>query len=293
MFIVIMADSEGSADAAPLKPVQLLWINLIMDTFAAVALATEPAHNELLSFKPYDRREPLITPFVGRRMVVQVIMQTITFLLLLYLGEDLFGSSRTAEDYEDEDVGRFSVEHLTILFNTFVLTQLFNQFNSRHIRPCLNPFARLSRHKIFIAVWLFAFGVQILFVTFGDNFLETTPLTIYQWLGCIAIASLTFVWCFVFNLLPMTLTASPWPWWDTLRAKTPCSCFKADVFAIAEEEEGGAVRAGNTALSPAVVAESKAEVTDDAHFQPRVNGDIPEAHAEVTNRNGVASRGMP
>lgn len=278
MFIVIMADSEGSAEAAPLKPVQLLWINLIMDTFAAVALATEPAHDELLTFKPYDRQEPLITPFVGRRMVVQVIMQTITFLLLLYLGEDLFGTNRSTEDYENEDVGRFSVEHLTVVFNTFVLTQLCNQFNSRRIRPCLNPFAHLSYHKIFVAVWLFAFGVQILIVTFGGTFLETTPLTIYQWLGCIAIASLTFLWSFAFNILPTTMTASSWPWWDNLSAKIPCSCFKADLFAIAEEE-GDSIRVVISALSPAVVAETKAEVTEDAAPMTPPSIDSPKSRA--------------
>jgi Ca2+-transporting ATPase len=240
VFIVIMADPEGRAESAPLKPVQLLWINLIMDTFAAVALATEPAYEALLKFKPFDRNEPLVTTYMGRRMIFQIILQTTTFLLLTYLGEDLFDTEKTLEEIidEDDDVGQFGRKHYTVIFNCFVLTQLFNQFNSRKIRHEFNVFSRLLRHRIFIGVWLFAFVVQILIVTFGGDFVQVEALSIEQWLGCIAVACLTFVWTFIFNLLPESITTDSWAWYDSLRDRFFCKCCKpGGGYELPEEEE--------------------------------------------------------
>ena len=158
VLIAILADPEGESANAPLKPVQLLWINIIMDSFAALALSTEVPTEEVLKYKPYDRNEPLLTRFMQRRMGLQVILQTTTFLLLLFAGEDLFQTQKRPIDNEDTT---YSIRHLTVVFNTFVLSQLVNQINSRKLRGELNVFAGLLKHRIFIYVWLVSFVIQV------------------------------------------------------------------------------------------------------------------------------------
>lgn len=158
VLIAILADPEGESDNAPLKPVQLLWINIIMDSFAALALSTEVPTEEVLKYKPYDRNEPLLTRFMQRRMGLQVILQTTTFLWLLFAGEDLF---QTQKRPIDNETTTYSIRHLTVVFNTFVLSQLVNQINSRKLRGELNVFAGILKHRIFIYVWLVSFVIQV------------------------------------------------------------------------------------------------------------------------------------
>eukprot|EP00051_Salpingoeca_urceolata_P005163 m.70822 g.70822 ORF g.70822 m.70822 type:complete len:1076 (-) comp14099_c1_seq1:169-3396(-) len=205
LFVTLMADPDGNAESAPLKPVQLLWINLIMDTLAAVALATEPPSAGLLKHKPYDRSEPLMTPYMVRRTIVQVLCQVATFLIVLYALEDLFDSNPGPDHDSDED-GQFSRTHLTIIFNIFVLSSMVNQINSRKLRRRFNVFAGIWKHKLFISVWVISLIVQALMVEFGGDFVQTEGLTGGQWGGCLLIALFPLVWTFLFNLLPESYT---------------------------------------------------------------------------------------
>lgn len=247
VLIVVLADPDGNAENSPLKPVQLLWINLIMDSFAALALATEPPTEKLLTYKPYDRNEPLLTTFMLRRMAVQVVMMSVTFLTILYAGEDWFDShfhdsssaggggatttpmpgttgtfgNTTTTAVPSSGSGheaQFSTQHYTIFFNSFVLSQLVNQINSRKLHGELNVFSGLQRHFIFCGVWVFSLVIQVLITEFGGTAIETEALTGEQWAGCIVIALLPLVWSTIFSLLPSAVTTDPWPWF-----KSPCS----------------------------------------------------------------------
>jgi magnesium-transporting ATPase (P-type) len=236
VFISVLADEKGGADNTPLKPVQLLWINLIMDSFAAVALATEQPTEELLRLKPYDRDEPLITRYMGRRMAMQVVLQTITFLVVLYSFEGILQTEK--DQFDDPDL-QFSTRHLTVVFNAFVLTQLVNQFNARKLRGEVNVFAGLQRHTIFIVVWIFAFTVQVLLVQFAGTSVETEALNGIQWAACLIIALLPLLWSLIFNLLPTRLTLSDWPWYDALMAcliPLICFCRKKGAEELIEDE---------------------------------------------------------
>eukprot|EP00051_Salpingoeca_urceolata_P008421 m.105824 g.105824 ORF g.105824 m.105824 type:complete len:715 (+) comp15742_c0_seq2:1-2145(+) len=208
LFIVIIADPDGRAESAPLKSVQLLWVNLIMDTLAAVALATETAKETVLLNKPYDKNEPLLTAYSARRMIMQVVMQTATFLVVLYAGEDWFSSHKDPLSADDQEA-QFGREHYTVAFNVFVFSQLFNEINSRKLKPALNVFKGLGSHQLFVVVWVFAFAVQVMLVTFGGSFSKTTPLSIYQWLGCVGVGMLPLVWTFLWNLLPRWFIYDP------------------------------------------------------------------------------------
>lgn len=248
-----MADSASNAESAPLKPVQLLWINLIMDTLAAVALATEPPYIGLLEYKPYDRNESLMTPYSARRAILQVVLQTITFLLILYLGEPIFDS---AGDKPDEGRSGYSRQHLTIVFNCFVLSQLFNEFNSRKVRNTKNVFSRLYDHRTFQAVWLAAFVIQVLMVTFGGDAIKVERLSLTQWLRCLGVGVLPLLWTFLFNLLPESYVNSPLAGPPLLR-KMWRRCFRRRVDQEEEEEEErGAEERGRDRVLPLVATEA-------------------------------------
>merc|ERR1711974_173888 len=102
---------------APLRAVQLLWVNLIMDTMAALALATEKPEPSLLDEKPHGRTEPLISNRMLKHIIGQGLFQTVVLLVILYAGAKIF------------EVNERSTLHYTIVFNTFVWCQIFNEFN--------------------------------------------------------------------------------------------------------------------------------------------------------------------
>ncbi|XP_071059439.1 plasma membrane calcium-transporting ATPase 1-like [Pseudochaenichthys georgianus] len=114
---------------SPLKAVQMLWVNLIMDTFASLALATEPPTEDLLLRDPYGRNKPLISRTMMKNILGHAIYQLTVIFTLLFLGENVFNI----------DSGRYAPlhappsEHYTIVFNTFVLMQIFNELNARKI----------------------------------------------------------------------------------------------------------------------------------------------------------------
>jgi len=182
---------------------------LSIDSLGALALATELPTEELLKFKPYDRSEPLITVFMLRRMMMLVVVQTTTFLLLLYSGSwSWIGGGH----------GVYTTQHLTMVFNGFVLSQMINQFNSRKLRGEWNVFAGIERHWIFVAVWVVALTVQVLFVEFGGSTLEVEALSAEQWAVCVGLALLPFLWALLFSLLPDWITKDEWWWWNKLVA---------------------------------------------------------------------------
>ena len=171
----IGAVTMGSGES-PLKPVQLLWVNLIMDTMAALALATEEPTKELLNRKPQGKFESLISDSMWMHIIVQAIYQLVVNLALLHLGHILFG------------VEKGSVEHLTIIFNSFVLCQVFNEVNCRKIAPGeFNILEGFFTNPMFVGVLTFTSIAQYLIVEFGGDFASTTPLTGEQWFVCLMV----------------------------------------------------------------------------------------------------------
>ena len=94
MFIVFLGGVVTSD--SPLTSVQMLWVNLIMDTFAALALATEPPSDDLLKDKPYSRNDQIVTPVMWRNIVGQGLYQATVLIILLFAGDSLFGLPETS-----------------------------------------------------------------------------------------------------------------------------------------------------------------------------------------------------
>ncbi|XP_023475518.1 plasma membrane calcium-transporting ATPase 2 isoform X5 [Equus asinus] len=183
---------------SPLKAVQMLWVNLIMDTFASLALATEPPTETLLLRKPYGRNKPLISRTMMKNILGHAVYQLTLIFTLLFVGEKMFqiDSGRNAPLHSPPS------EHYTIIFNTFVMMQLFNEVNARKIHGERNVFDGIFRNPIFCAIVLGTFAIQIVIVQFGGKPFSCSPLQLDQWMWCIFIGLGELVWGQVIATIP-------------------------------------------------------------------------------------------
>ena len=195
---VILKDS-------PLNSIQMLWINLIMDSFASLALATEKPNDKLLDRKPYKRNESILTKFMKINIISQGLFQIIILLFILFYGDRIFGvnSDRELEHYEWNDQHGY---HFTIFFDIFVFLQVFNSINARKLnRDELNVFEGIKNNFYYIMVQSFIVIGQIFLVSFGGRAVRTQPLSLLQHLGCILIASFSLVIGFLVKLIPIDM----------------------------------------------------------------------------------------
>ncbi|XP_062977268.1 plasma membrane calcium-transporting ATPase 2 isoform X2 [Elgaria multicarinata webbii] len=183
---------------SPLKAVQMLWVNLIMDTFASLALATEPPTESLLLRKPYGRNKPLISRTMMKNILGHAVYQLTLIFTLLFVGEKMFkiDSGRNAPLHSPPS------EHYTIIFNTFVMMQLFNEINARKIHGERNVFDGIFRNPIFCTIVLGTFAVQIVIVQFGGKPFSCSPLQLDQWMWCVFIGLGELVWGQVISTIP-------------------------------------------------------------------------------------------
>eukprot|EP00033_Pygsuia_biforma_P001600 GCRY01001801.1.p1 GENE.GCRY01001801.1~~GCRY01001801.1.p1 ORF type:complete len:1034 (+),score=309.33 GCRY01001801.1:1287-4388(+) len=188
-FVGSLTDSDGES---PLKPVQLLWINLIMDTFAALALATESPTMKLLDRPPNDPEGALISRTMWRNVIGQGVFQTIVCFAILFGGHKVF------------HIGFRSDEHLTVFYNSFVMLQLFNEINSRKLGNEINIFERILHAPIFLGVVIGTLIVQVLLIEFGGTAFSTVPLDAGEWIFCIIVGLCSIPIGFVIRLIPIS-----------------------------------------------------------------------------------------
>ncbi|XP_026881677.2 plasma membrane calcium-transporting ATPase 3a isoform X5 [Electrophorus electricus] len=183
---------------SPLKAVQMLWVNLIMDTFASLALATEPPTEALLLRKPYGRNNPLISRTMMKNILGHGVYQLVIIFTLLFIGEKMFDidSGRNAPLHAPPS------EHYTIIFNTFVLMQLFNEINARKIHGERNVFSDIFANPIFCSIVLGTFSIQIVIVQFGGKPFSCAPLNMEQWLWCLFVGVGELLWGQLISSVP-------------------------------------------------------------------------------------------
>ncbi|ELU11612.1 hypothetical protein CAPTEDRAFT_227483 [Capitella teleta] len=183
---------------SPLKAIQMLWVNLIMDTLASLALATELPTVELLERRPYGRTKALISRTMMKNILGHAVYQMTIIFTLLFAGEKMF----------DIDSGRESglhaapSQHFTIIFNTFVMMTLFNEINSRKIHGQRNVFSGLHNNVVFIGIWIFTFIAQIVIIQIGGYAFATAPLTIDQWMWCFFFGVGVLLWGQLVTTIP-------------------------------------------------------------------------------------------
>ncbi|KAF7849173.1 hypothetical protein BT93_L1160 [Corymbia citriodora subsp. variegata] len=186
--LVINFVAAVSSGDVPLTAVQLLWVNLIMDTLGALALATERSTRELLEKPPVGRTEPLITNVMWRNIVAQATYQMAVLLTLQFKGESIFGV--------DEAVKR------TLIFNAFVLCQIFNEFNARKLEK-RNVFEGIHKNKLFLGIIFVTVVLQVVMVEFLKRFADTERLSWGQWGACIGIAAMSWPIGWVVKCIPV------------------------------------------------------------------------------------------
>lgn len=173
----VASDKEESV----LNAVQLLWVNLIMDTFAALALATDPPAPSILDRKPDRKSAPLITLRMYKMIFGQAICQLAITLVLHFAGGNLMG-------YHTEEE-RKSLS--TLIFNTFVWLQIFNELNNRRLDNRLNVFEGITRNWFFIGINIIMVGGQVLIIFVGGPAFKITPLNGKEWGLSIALGAIS------------------------------------------------------------------------------------------------------
>ncbi|CAK7339346.1 unnamed protein product [Dovyalis caffra] len=177
---------------APLTTVQLLWVNLIMDTLGALALATEPPHDGMMKRPPIGRNVSIITKTMWRNIIGQSIYQIIALAILQFDGKHLLKLS-----------GSDATKVLnTFIFNTFVLCQVFNEINSRDMEK-INVFRGIFSSWVFLAVMFSTVAFQIIIVEFLGTFANTVPLSWNLWLTSIFIGAASLVIAVILKCIPV------------------------------------------------------------------------------------------
>ncbi|QHO21975.1 hypothetical protein HN51_064341 [Arachis hypogaea] len=189
---VIAAFSSGDV---PLNTVQLLWVNLIMDTLGALALATEPPTDHLMDRNPMSRREPLISNIMWRNLLIQAIYQVSVLLILNFRGISILNLAHKSSDHA------LKVKD-TLIFNAFVLCQVFNEFNARKPDE-FNIFKGVTRNYLFMGIVALTVVLQIIIIEFLEKFVKTVKLTWQQWLICVIIGFISWPLAVVGKLIPV------------------------------------------------------------------------------------------
>uniref|UniRef100_A0A452ZJC4 Calcium-transporting ATPase n=1 Tax=Aegilops tauschii subsp. strangulata TaxID=200361 RepID=A0A452ZJC4_AEGTS len=175
--LVINFVSAITTGKMPLTTVQLLWVNLIMDTMGALALATDTPTKALMDRPPIGRTAPLISNAMWRNLAAQAAYQIAVLLALQYRGRDVFGTDEKGNG--------------TMIFNAFVLCQVFNEFNAREIEK-KNVFAGVLNNRMFLVIIAVTLVLQVVMVEVLTRFAGTKRLGLGQWGVCLAIAAVSW-----------------------------------------------------------------------------------------------------
>jgi len=206
-------NASGGLDL-PLTAIQLLWLNLIMDTFAALALSTEEPDDSLLDRKPYGKYEGLITSHMWIALLGQAAYQLVV-LFTIYLAGVKIGLSKPFY-FEGQLLFSATQTNNTLVFNTFVWCQLWNLWNCRKIFVNeWNILKGITRSYLFLAIFFFSVLIQIGFVELGrvpviNRILQTTGLDYIQWPVALVISILCIPYHFLV-IRPIQLFVKPFP----------------------------------------------------------------------------------
>lgn len=193
----------SSTNASVLTAVQLLWVNLIMDTFAALALATDPPAHSILDRPPDSRKSSLISVCMWKMILGQAVLQLVITFILHFKGVSLFNVDR---DDLDE---RQRIDAL--VFNTFVWLQFFNILVNRRLDNKFNFFEGIFRNKFFIAIFLIIGGGQVLIMFVGGAAFSTKRPTPAQWATAIICGLMSIPMALFLRSIPDRYVAKLYP----------------------------------------------------------------------------------
>lgn len=199
---------SSKTESSVLTAVQLLWVNLIMDTFAALALATDPPTTSILDRKPEPKSAPLITLTMWKMIIGQSIFQLVVTFVLYFAGKSIFS-------YEDVEVDTLLQ---TAIFNTFVWMQIFNQYNNRRLDNKFNIFEGVQRNYFFIGIQFIIIGGQIIIIEFGGKAFSVTRLNAREWGYSVVLGLLSLPFAVLIRLIPDEFIRKHIPAWFKRKA---------------------------------------------------------------------------
>ena len=213
MFIVFLGGVVVSDP--PLTAVQMLWVNLIMDTCAALALATESPSETILDEKPYKRTELIVTPVMWRNILGHAFFQAVFLVIMLFFGQTIFDIPYEPNvPFYVDGVGTNKTKHYTLIFHMFVFLQVFNEINARKLGAYeYNVFSGFFSNGLFVGVIIGTVIVQCVLVQYGGVPIRTTPLTLQEHGICVGVGLLSLV-----NAI-LVKTFLPVSWFEKLRMK--------------------------------------------------------------------------
>ncbi|XP_023761584.1 putative calcium-transporting ATPase 11, plasma membrane-type isoform X1 [Lactuca sativa] len=189
--------SACTSGSAPLTAVQLLWVNMIMDTLGALALATEPPHDGLMKRPPIGREVNFITKVMWRNIIGQSVYQLVILGLLQFDGKRVLKIN-----------GPDSTVILnTLIFNTFVFCQVFNEINSRDMEK-INVLRGMFDSWVFMLVMICTVTFQIIIVELLGTFASTVPLSWDLWFASVLLGSLSMPVGAILKCIPVDSSTS-------------------------------------------------------------------------------------
>ncbi|KAF9148465.1 hypothetical protein BG015_009796 [Linnemannia schmuckeri] len=233
--ILTLVTAVASKDQQPvMSAVQLLWVNLIMDTLAALALATDPPTMDLLDRQPEPRTAPLISFTMWKMILGQSILQLVVVFVLEYAGMSILNykqvppnvnaiiaaapTEQEKSDIESAYLKFKGQEVSTMVFNTFVFLQIFNEVNCRRLDNRLNIFAGVLKNTYFMAIFVIMVVFQVIIVEFGGEAFKTEKINGPQWAICVVLGLLSLPVGVIIRLIPDELFGGLKDWVNNTNA---------------------------------------------------------------------------
>jgi P-type Ca2+ transporter type 2B len=214
---------------SPLQAIQLLWVNLIMDSLGSLALATEPPKIEILNRPPHGRNEYIISRRMVKHILGMFIYQIIIVYSIVFAGEFFFPEPEMYYRFDRPDIpyvypgrltdwdgsalwsrietkyGITSSRHMSNAFNVFVCLQIFNMINVRKVNDEINIFNALFENPYYIIIWFIIVGGQVIIVELTGETFKVTPGGIHyaHWIIAIILGFTTWIVRFILTFVPI------------------------------------------------------------------------------------------
>lgn len=160
----------------PVTVIQMLWINMVMDTLAGLAFSYEPALDEYMEEKPKQRNEDIINKYMFNEIIITGMYSSL--LCILFLKNDFI-----------RGLFRYSIDNkylMTAFFGLFIFISIFNSFNARTVR--LNILSNIFKNKVFLVIIMFIMLVQVVMIYFGGSLFRTSGLTLFEFVVMLLLA---------------------------------------------------------------------------------------------------------
>ncbi|KAI7870722.1 hypothetical protein BDF14DRAFT_1720248 [Spinellus fusiger] len=191
--LTLVSSLVSQDQVSVLTAVQLLWVNLIMDTFAALALATDAPTADVLERAPASRYAPLVDTSMWRMILGQAVYQIVLMLVLLYTRVMAIEEAATLQ---------------TFVFTTFVFCQIFNQINCRRIDSKWNVFHNIHHNPFFLLIFIVSVGGQVVIVQWGGAAFQTVPLSLSHWMTSAVLGAVSLLIGLILRWLPEKVSVS-------------------------------------------------------------------------------------